>query len=183
MDFDPSRQAELERDRQWLASLPTPRPSEEAIERVRAAVRLAMDEQWLHSIASPAPPPELIRQVKAAVRDTLRAGGRAARYRIFGVCSAAATVLFAIGVARFAAMAPHRMAESPALAEEFIAAWSAIENDADLRSLTADMVWLDDELSTWASKPAARADDLDLESLQDRIDQIFATPDYFYGTS
>jgi len=183
MDFDPSRQAELERDQQWLASLPTPRPSEETLERVRATVRLAIDEQWLNSIATPPPPPELIRRVKTAVRDTLRAGRRSVRYRVFGACSAAAAVLFAIGVARFAATLPQQTKESPALAEEFLAAWSAIQSDADLRSLTADMVWLDDELNTWASKPAACADDLDLESLQDRIDQIFATPDYFYGTS
>jgi len=183
MDFDPFRQAELERDQKWLASLPTPRPSEEALERVRASVRLAMDEQWLDSIATPPPPPELICRVRTAVRETLRAERRSARYRIFGACSAAAAVLFAIGVARFAAMLPQQTKGSPALAEEFIAAWSAIQSDADLRSLTADMVWLDDELNTWAGKPAARADELDLESLQDRIDQIFATPDYFSETS
>lgn len=183
MVFDPDKQIELERNERWLASLMRPRPSEEAVKRVREAVRAAMDEQWLQGVVTPAPTPAAIMRMKAAVHNALRNIHREARYRIFGALSAAATVLLAIGLARFASYGPSVMMSESPLGENFAAAWDAIEDDGGMKSLTTDMAWLDQEMDASANKTIPRTEEMELEALQDRVDQLLTTPDYFSGVS
>lgn len=182
MSLDPKQQAELERNERWLASLMTAKPSDEAIARTRNAVRIAMEEQWLHGFATPPPAPELIARVKAAVHDVLRDRYRATWHRIFGALSAAAAVLFAIGLVRFAGHGARTTLEAP-LGENFTVAWNAIEDAAGMSSLMADMAWLDEEIDGWTTRPARQSDEMELESIQDRMDGFFTTSDYFFGTS
>jgi hypothetical protein len=185
--LDEIRRTELDRDERWLASIMTPTtpgPSDETLDRVRGAVRVAIDERWLEKYEAPAPAPEAIHRIKAAVHETLRAGDRrGVRYRVFGAMSAAAAILLAVGVVRFAAPRATGALDMAGPGDSFTAAWDAIENDTGMKSLTTDMAWLDEEMNAWANRPARPTDDLEMESLQDQVDQLFATPDYFAGTS
>ncbi len=187
MDFDETRQAELERDERWLASFATPGPSAKTVAQIRDAVRTALDEEWLAEIPTPAPPRSAVDGTKAAVRQALAGSSRSIRYRGLAALSAAAVIAAAVGLSRFhmtTPTTPTTPTESLSIGDSFVAAWGAIEDAGDfLDSLTTDMAWLDAEINAWATHSGDRTDELELESLEDRIDRIFASPDYFVETS
>lgn len=183
MDTDEKKLAEIERDERWLAAIMGPERHEEVPEKARHAARLAIQEEWLSGFTTPEPAPETIRRVKLAVRQALKRTDRSVVYRIAGAMSAAAVLVFAIGIGRFSVRAPATAPTALPVGENFVDAWTEVEQDGAVAALKADMAWLEQEINSLAGRPVRRSQELELESLQDRVDQLFAEPDDTAGTS
>lgn len=183
MELDENRLAELERDERWLAAMAKPALPPETLRCVRLAVHATLAERCLDGAASPVPSPAVLAGAKRAARAALSGRApRAARRWMVGL-SAAAVIIMAIGLGRSRLTPAIGQADALSLGEEFVAAWNVLEERGELSSLTTDMAWLESEMEAWASKSTDRAEEWELESLHDRIDQLLCEPEEYAGTS
>lgn len=189
MTLDEKRQHELEHDERWLAAMLGPSDAERTRRVAREAVRLAMNERWLDDEPTHVPRPRAIAQVRAAIRQELAAGRRAAHHRLFGLLSAAAAIVLAFGVSWNASRMSGVTARSATLlaavpaGDNFIEAWEAVQSKHELAALEEGVAWLGEEISSLARTQVHRRDELEIDSLQDRIDWLLSEPTDIFGTS
>lgn len=182
MDLSEQERAELRHDELWLASLMTPGPLPQAMDELRHAVRAAIGEAWLGQFEAPAPTPQVVARVKAAVREALASEGSGVVYRWLGALAAAAMIALAVGVGWMVVVMSPRPASGPAtvaIADEFEKTWRAISADEELSDLRTDLTWIQTELDSWQGRASVDWDELEIERLGDRIEQLFAEETWF----
>lgn len=171
----------IEHDEAWLAGMSTPHPSDEAIDRTRDAVHLALDEVWLDSHERPTPSRETVARVKRAVRAEIVARQRAARFRyVYGGLAAAATIALAILILRFAPGVKSPSPNPGPLSIPVIASVADVFGNSFDATLGPLASISSTDLDSSTSKPVRTLDPVtaDLSTLQQQIDGLFTDTDY-----
>ncbi len=171
---DPEHHPNTEQDEAWLAEQfrSTPEPTADVLEHARQAVRFELDADVLRRSDHPAPSRLVLSRVRASVRKELAASDQprwgAMNGRVYGALAAAASIVLAIGLVRFAAPVDvHPSGAADGQRPDLVAGAGDVVDGSDARRIEQAVADMQFAFETVLGRP-----DEGLASLAEEVDQL-----------